>query len=86
MRFAYSTAFTSPTASGPYGLKLPRIGRVHCMENVHERVSGARLIRVTVSRRAGCWYASLTVGREAAPASVSVSKRGVVGVDLGVKI
>ena len=85
MRFAYSTAFTSPTASDPYGLKLPRIGRVHCMENVHERISGARLIRITVSRRAGNWYASLTVEREATPTSVSVSKRGVVGVDLGVK-
>ena len=86
MRFAYSTGFTAPTASDPYGLKLPRIGRAHCMENVHERISGARLIRITVSRRAGCWYASLTVEREsAAPASVSAPKRGAVGVDLGVK-
>ena len=85
MRFAYSTAFTAPTAGDPYGLKLPRIGRVHCMENVHERVSGARLIRITVSRRAGRWYASLTVERESAPASVSEPKRGAVGVDLGVK-
>ena len=85
MRFAYSTAFTAPTAGDPYGLKLPSIGRVHCMENVHERVSGARLIRITVSRRAGHWYASLTVERESAPASVSEPKRGAVGVDLGVK-
>ena len=86
MRFAYSTAFTSPTASDPYGLKLPRIGRVHCMGNVYKRVAGARVIRISVSRRAGNWYASLTVEREATPTSVSVSKRGVVGVDLGVKI
>ena len=87
MRFAYSTAFTAPTASDPYGLKLPRIGRVHCMENVHERVNGAHLIRITVSRRAGCWYASLTVERESATASAPTSspKRGAVGVDLGVK-
>ena len=86
MRFAYSTAFTAPTVRDPYGLKLPRIGRVHCMENVHERIAGARLIRITVSRRAGNWYASLTVEREsAAPASVSAPKRGAVGVDLGVK-
>ena len=84
MRFAYSTGFTAPTASDPYGLKLPRIGRVHCMENVHERISGARLIRITVSRRAGCWYASLTVEREpTAPATAP--KLGAVGVDLGVK-
>ena len=86
MRFAYSTGFTAPKAGDPYGLKLPRIGRVHCTENVYKRVNGARLIRITVSRRAGCWYASLTVEREpAAPASVSAPKGGVVGVDLGVK-
>jgi len=83
MRFAYSTGFTAPTASDPYGLKLPRIGRVHCMENVHERISGARLIRITVSRRAGCWYASLTVERE--PSVTTAPKVGAVGVDLGVK-
>ena len=85
-KFAYSTGFTAPKASDPYGLKLPRIGRVHCMENVYKRISGARLVRITVSRRAGRWYASLTVEREpAAPTSVSAPKGGVVGVDLGVK-
>ena len=83
MRFAYSTGFTTPTASDPYGLKLPRIGRVHCMENVHERVAGARLIRISVSRRAGRWYASLTVERE--PITNQMPKGGAVGVDLGVK-
>ena len=86
MRFAYSTAFTAPTANDPYGLKLSRIGRVHCMENLYKRVAGAHVVRVSVSRRAGNWYASLTVEREsAAPASVSAPKRGAVGVDLGVK-
>ena len=84
MRFAYSTGFTAPKASDPYGLKLPRIGRVHCMENVYKRLTGARLIRITVSRRAGNWYASLTVEREpTAPATAP--KLGAVGVDLGVK-
>ena len=86
MRFAYSTGFTVPTSGDPYGLKLPRIGRVHCMENVHERVAGAHVVRISVSRRAGRWYASLTVEREStAPSSVSSPKLGVVGVDLGVK-
>ena len=84
MRFAYSTAFTAPTASDPYGLKLPRIGRVHCMENVYKRVNGARLVRVNVSCRAGRWYASLTVEREPSPATCR-PKRGAVGVDLGIK-
>lgn len=85
MRFAYSTGFTAPKSSDPYGLKLPRIGRVHCMENVHERVDGARVIRITVSRRAGRWYASLTVERERSSFPVCRPKRGAVGVDLGVK-
>ena len=83
MRFAYSTGFTAPKASDPYGLKLPRIGRVHCMESAYRLVNGARLIRITVSRRAGCWYASLTVERE--PVAKPAPKGGVVGVDLGVK-
>ena len=85
MRFAYSTCITAPTASDPYGLKLSRIGRVHCMENVYKRVNGARLIRVSVSCRAGRWYASLTVEREQPPSTTHTRKRGAVGVDLGVK-
>ena len=83
MRFAYSTHFTAPTASDPYGLKLSRIGRVHCMENVYKRVNGARLVRVSVSCRAGRWYASLTVERE--PSPVCRPKRDTVGIDLGIK-
>lgn len=85
MRFAYSTNFTAPTASDPYGLKLPRIGRVHCMENVFKRVDGARLVRVSVSCRAGRWYASLTVEREQPSSPAHTRKRGAVGVDLGIK-
>ena len=53
------------------------------MENVYKRVAGAHLVRVSVSRRAGCWYASLTVERE--PVAKPAPKGGVVGVDLGVK-
>ena len=85
MRFAYSADFTAPTARDPYGLKLPRIGRVHCMDNVYKRVNGARLIRITVSRRAGCWYASLTVEREQSSSPAHASRGVAVGVDLGVK-
>ena len=85
MRFAYSTNFTAPTASDPYGLKLPRIGRVHCMENVYKRVDGARLVRVSVSYRAGCWYASLTVERDEPTTTKRVPKGGAVGIDLGIK-
>ena len=85
MRFAYSTHFTAPTARDPYGLKLSRIGRVHCMENVYKRVDGARLVRVNVSYRAGRWYASLTVEREQPSSPAHTRERGAVGVDLGIK-
>ena len=54
------------------------------MENVAERVGDGRVLRVTVSMRAGRWYASLTVEREDKPA-VNPPKGGPVGVDLGVK-
>jgi len=84
MRFAYSTGFTAPPARDPYGLKLPRIGRVHCMENVTARVGDARVLRMTVSRRAGRWYAALTVEREDKPVT-KPPKGGAVGIDLGIK-
>ena len=57
---------------------------MHCLENVTERVDGARVLRMTVSHRAGRWYASLTVEREE-PAVRRAPKGGAVGVDLGIK-
>ena len=82
-RFAYTTGFKL-IEGDPKGLWLPRIGRVHCMENVAERVNGAKVLRMTISKRAGRWYASLTVEREGEPV-VNPPKGGAVGVDLGVK-
>ena len=81
-KFAYTTGFKL-IEGDPKGLWLPRIGRVHCMENVAERVNGAKVLRMTVSQRAGRWYASLTVERDE-PVATS-PKGGAVGVDLGVK-
>ena len=83
-RFAYTTGSFGLIQGDPKALKLPRIGRVHCMENVTERVNGARVLRMTVSRRAGRWYASLTVEREE-PAVREAPRGGAVGIDLGVK-
>ena len=83
-RFAYTTGAFGLIQGDPKALKLPRIGRVHCMEDVAERVGGARVLRMTVSRRAGRWYASLTVEREE-PAVRRAPKGGAVGVDLGIK-
>ena len=83
-RFAYTTGVFGLIQGDPKALRLPKVGRVHCMEDVTERVNGARVLRMTVSRRAGRWYASLTVEREDKPVT-KPPKGGAVGIDLGIK-
>ena len=83
-KFTYRTGSFGLVQGDPKALKLPRIGRVHCMENVTARVSGARVLRMTVSRRAGRWYAALTVERDDKPVT-KPPRGGAVGVDLGAK-
>ena len=86
-RFSYSTSGPGTCAlikGDPKALWLPRIGRVHCMENVIARVDGVRVIRMTISRRAGRWYAALTVERDDQTMK-QAPKGGAVGIDLGVK-
>ena len=83
-KFTYGTGCFGLVKGDPKALKLPRIGRVHCMENVAERVGDAKVKRMTISQRAGRWYASLTVEREDKPVK-RAPKGGAVGVDLGVK-
>ena len=82
--FAYTTGSFGLIQGDPKALRLPRVGRVHCMEDVTERVGDARVLRMTVSRHAGRWYASLTVEREDKPVT-RAPKGGAVGIDLGVK-
>lgn len=67
-RFAYATGSFGLIDGDPKALKLPRIGRVHCMENAAARMGDARVTRMTISQHAGRWYASLTVEREDKPA------------------
>ena len=83
-RFAYTTGSFGLIEGDPKALKLPRIGRVHCMENVTARVGDARVLRMTVSQRAGRWFAALTVERDDNPMT-KPPKGGAVGVDLGIK-
>ena len=83
-RFAYTTGAFGLIHGDPKALRLPKVGRVHCMEDVTERVNGVRVLRMTVSQRAGRWYASLTVEREDKPVT-KPPKGGAVGIDLGVK-
>ena len=82
--FAYTTGSFGIIDHDPYALRLPRIGRVHCMEDVSRRVDGARVLRMSVSKRGGRWQASLTVERADLPIP-SPPKGGSVGIDLGVK-
>ena len=83
-RFAYTTGSFGLIDDDRHALRLPRIGRVHCMENIAERVGAAKVLRMTVSRHAGRWYASLTVERpDARP--IQPPKGEAVGIDLGVK-
>ena len=83
-RFRYTTGSFGLIQDDPKALKLPRIGRVHCMEDVSVRVGDARVLRMTISRRAGRWFASFTIERE--DKSVKYApKGGAVGVDLGIK-
>ena len=83
-RFAYTTGVFGLIQGDPKALKLPRVGRVHCMENVTARVGDARVLRMTVSKRAGRWFASLTVERGDQEAQ-QAPKGGAVGIDLGIK-
>lgn len=82
--FAYTTGSFGLIDCDPYALRLPRIGRVHCMEDVSKRVDGAKVLRMSVSRHAGRWMASLTVERKDGPMPTPL-KGGSVGIDLGVK-
>lgn len=83
-RFAYTTGSFGLIDDDRHALRLPRIGRVHCMENIAKRVGAARVLRMTVSRHAGRWYASLTVERpDVRP--IRPPKSEAVGIDLGVK-
>ena len=83
-RFACASGSFRLIDGDPKALRLPRIGRVHCMENVTKRVGDARILRMTISQRAGRWLASLTVEREDNP-TTQAPKCGAVGVDLGIK-
>ena len=86
-RFTYAISGAHTGAlikSDSKALWLPRIGRVHCMENVTARVDGAKVLNMTISRRGGRWYAALTVERDE-PTVKQAPKGGAVGIDLGVK-
>ena len=82
-KFAYTTGFRQPMWWDTNALVLPRIGRVHCMENIYERVGNGQVLRITVSERAGRWFASLTVEFPDDRVKCIKNPDTIVGVDLG---
>lgn len=80
-KFTYTTG--SFGIADDHGVKLPRIGRIHCMENIRRLAADGHITRVTVSRHAGRWYASFAVERDDPQPSKQL--HGSIGVDLGVK-
>lgn len=83
-KFTYRTGSFGLVQGDPKALRLPRIGRVHCLEDVTARVGDARVLRMTVSQRAGRWFAALTVERDDKPVT-KPPRGGAVGIDLGIK-
>ena len=83
-RFAYTTGSFGLVDGDPHALRLPRIGRVHCFENMPKRVNGRRVVRMTISLKAGRWHASLSV-EEPESKTAQGHRTDVIGVDLGVR-
>ena len=65
------------------GVRIPKIGRIHCFENVLKRVKGRKVCSMTVSYDGLRWYASLLV--EDDNEQKTSPKRPAVGIDLGIK-
>jgi putative transposase len=79
LRFSLSAASVHIEANR---IKLPRIGWVTLEEANYIPTSGAKLNRVTISERAGCWYVSAQME---VPDPPQTAHQGTVGVDLGIK-
>lgn len=82
MAFAYTTGSFGIVADNPHAVRLPKIGVVHCFENVTKRVHGVHVVRMSVNEQGDGWYASLTLDKQ--PEGVAHA-HGNVGVDLGIK-
>lgn len=78
-------AYTTGTfgVADPYGVNLPRIGRVHTHERIDRRVAGGHVTRLTISRSGGRWYAAFTVERDVQDHAIRAPSS--VGVDLGIR-
>ena len=65
-------------------IRVPKLGWIRMREQL--RWSDARIVSVTISRRAGRWFASVQCELPDAPAMVSaIPQNGSIGVDVGVR-
>ena len=81
--FSYTTGSFGTIDGDHHHVRMPRIGVVHCFENVLSRVGDAKVKRMTVSLSGGRWFASLLVERPDVPLNPNGGPS--VGIDLGVK-
>ena len=82
MSFAYTTG--SFGVADAHGVKCPRIGRVHALENVGKRVGGGHVTRMTITKEADGWCASLCVETDPVAAAPKAKVR-CAGVDIGTR-
>lgn len=83
LAFAYTTGSFGLVAGKPHAVRLPKIGVVHCFENVSKRVKNARILRMSVNKRGNHWYASLTLDKQPV-GNPAPCTQGSIGVDLGI--
>ncbi|PWG62639.1 IS607 family element RNA-guided endonuclease TnpB [Bifidobacterium callitrichidarum] len=81
-KYTYTTGF-GLIDGDDRAVRLPCVGRVHCMENVRKCVGDGRILSVTVRYEHNRWWASLRVEKDQPPQATGLS--GSVGADLGVK-
>lgn len=80
-KFTYTTGSFGLIDGDMYALRLPRIGRVHCFENLHKLVQPAdKILALSVRQEHGKWYATLRVETDQ-PKPVS-TLHGSIGIDL----
>ena len=81
--FSYTTGAFGVVDGDHHHIRLPRIGVIHCFEDVLSRVGDAKVKRMTVSLSGGRWFASLLVERADTPFRSNGGPS--VGIDLGIK-
>lgn len=82
MKFTYTTGSYGLIDGDQCALLLPRIGRVHTLENVYRRVHGGKVSAMTIRYEHGRWWATLRV-EERKPAK-NRNLHGHIGIDLNV--